>query len=531
MADDSPQAMFDDMKPDDDAIKLFVGQVPHDATEADIRAFFGEYGSIYQIGIIRNKDTGTSKGCCFLTYHTRHSAIKAMKIVNDAKIMPGGRRALQVRPANGAIENEEDRRLFVGMLGKLTTDEDLRNLFSPFGNIESSTILKERDGTSRGCAFVTFTVRKNAMRAVESLDRSRTLEGCTKPLVVKFADTQKDKERKAQSSEYNMGGPMNPMNDMHMMHGMNMNPSQMQFNSPPPPVFNDRSSRFSSGPSDNWNLPSTNIPPPSLPPMMPPPPMASNPMGQAGAAPNIQQLQAQIQGLTALAALAANPVLSAVLNPNMALLQQLTGSLGAGGGGDMFGQALTGLQQYNDTLGSGNNMNGRSNIGSSFSGMGMGSAMGSGSGMMGSGSGMTGLSSGMGTGMGSGSGMGGFGSTMGSSSNSFSSSMGQQQSSSSRFASRDAHLKVPAGCNLFIYQLPPDYRESDIEMLFAPFGKIVSSRVPLDKATNRGKGYGFVSFDSTTSAQNAIKAMNGHVINGRKLQVQIKGPRDGAKPY
>ena len=45
---------------------------------------------------------------------------------------------------------EEDRRLFIGMIGKETTEDDLKAVFSTYGTIESCVILKERDGTSRG---------------------------------------------------------------------------------------------------------------------------------------------------------------------------------------------------------------------------------------------------------------------------------------------------------------------------------------------------------------------------------------------
>ena len=45
---------------------------------------------------------------------------------------------------------EEDRRLFVGMLGKTTSDDELRDMFEPFGNMESCFVLREKDGSSRG---------------------------------------------------------------------------------------------------------------------------------------------------------------------------------------------------------------------------------------------------------------------------------------------------------------------------------------------------------------------------------------------
>uniref|UniRef100_A0A674NJ71 Cugbp, Elav-like family member 1 n=2 Tax=Takifugu rubripes TaxID=31033 RepID=A0A674NJ71_TAKRU len=186
-------------QPDVDAIKMFVGQIPRSWSEEQLRELFEPYGVVYEINVLRDRSQNPpqSKGCCFVTYYTRKSALEAQNALHNMKILPGMHHPIQMKPADSEKNNAvEDRKLFIGMISKKCNENDIRLMFSPYGQIEECRILRGPDGLSRGCAFVTFTARQMAQSAIKSMHQSQTMEGCSSPIVVKFADTQKDKEQK-----------------------------------------------------------------------------------------------------------------------------------------------------------------------------------------------------------------------------------------------------------------------------------------------------------------------------------------------
>ncbi|XP_068715466.1 CUGBP Elav-like family member 3-A isoform X3 [Montipora foliosa] len=190
---------------DADAIKLFIGQVPRTWEDTDLRPYFEPYGQIHELTVLRDRLTRNHKGCAFLTFCSREAALNAQKDLHEKKILPGMQNAMQVKPAESESRSE-DRKLFVGMISKKATEDDLRIMFSPFGAIEELTILRDSDGKSKGCAFLKFPTRMQAQNAIAEMHNSSTMEGCPSPVVVKFADTEKEKLQKKMQQMVTLGG-------------------------------------------------------------------------------------------------------------------------------------------------------------------------------------------------------------------------------------------------------------------------------------------------------------------------------------
>ena len=56
------------------------------------------------------------------------------------------------------------------MLPKTIDEEDLHNMFAPYGELREVHIIRGPEGSSKGCAFVKFVDRDAAMVAIEDMN-------------------------------------------------------------------------------------------------------------------------------------------------------------------------------------------------------------------------------------------------------------------------------------------------------------------------------------------------------------------------
>ncbi|XP_031687586.1 CUGBP Elav-like family member 2 isoform X1 [Oncorhynchus kisutch] len=510
-------------QPDPDAIKMFVGQIPRSWSEKELKELFEPYGAVYQINILRDRSQNPpqSKGCCFVTFYTRKAALEAQNALHNIKTLTGMHHPIQMKPADSEKSNAvEDRKLFIGMVSKKCNENDIRVMFSAFGQIEECRILRGPDGLSRGlsqreanvkgCAFVTFSTRAMAQNAIKAMHQSQTMEGCSSPIVVKFADTQKDKEqRRLQQQLAQQMQQLNNATTWGSLTGLGgLTPQYLAVRghaSSPTPYCS---------PAANASVAAALL-------------QQATSSSNLGAFSGIQQMAGmsalQLQNLATLAAAAAAAQNSAgpnanPLSSNVASLGALASPANSSGMNSLTSLGtLQGLAGATMGLNNINALAGSVNIAQMLSGM---AALNGGLG----GAGLTNGTAG----------------TMDALTQAYS---GIQQYAAAALptlysqsllqqqGAAGSQKEGPEGANLFIYHLPQEFGDQDILQMFMPFGNVVSAKVFIDKQTNLSKCFGFVSYDNPVSAQAAIQAMNGFQIGMKRLKVQLKRSKNDSKPY
>ncbi|GKV12038.1 hypothetical protein SLEP1_g23242 [Rubroshorea leprosula] len=423
----------------EESVKLFVGQVPKNMTEPQLLAMFKEFALVDEVNIIKDKNTRASRGCCFVICPSRQEADKAVNACHNKKTLQGASSPLQVKYADGELERLEHK-LFVGMLPKNISEAEVHTLFSTYGTIKELQILRGSQQTSKGCAFLKYETKEQALAALEAINGKHKMEGSSIPLVVKWADTEKERQaRRAQKVQSQASNMPNSDSQHHSLFGalpMGYVPSYNGYGYQAP---------------GSYGLMQYRLPP------------LQNQHAFHNMIPQLNQGSA-LRGITH--DLAANMGPRSYAMPPASYV------------GSAY-PAVPGLQYPMTYPG----------------------------GMMGH----RPLSS-----------PGSVAPPNANSSSSVSPSAGSISGS---------QVEGPLGANLFIYHIPQEFGDQELANAFQSFGRVLSAKVFVDKATGVSKCFGFVSYDSPTAAQTAISMMNGFQLGGKKLKVQLKRDNKQNKPY
>ena len=98
--------------------------------------------------------------------------------------------------------------IFVAKLGPSTTGEDLRNLFSEYGEVSSAKVINDREtGNSKGYGFVEMPDDDEALEAIKALNDS---ELAGNKIVVKKANPKSEDGPRGPHPHRSGGGGFRP---------------------------------------------------------------------------------------------------------------------------------------------------------------------------------------------------------------------------------------------------------------------------------------------------------------------------------
>lgn len=182
--------------------KLFVGQVSNATTEEMLRSLFSQFGTVVDVVILTDRYTGQRKGCGFVTMSSRSEGDAAILGTNDKIKLDGARRELIVRYAqdksnpnnnHATAEQKNEHKIYVGMLSRSTTEEEINTMFEPYGTITEVFLMRDHNGHSKGCAFIKYSTNEGAVKAIEALNEKIRDKDAPSNVQVRFAQTRQQK--------------------------------------------------------------------------------------------------------------------------------------------------------------------------------------------------------------------------------------------------------------------------------------------------------------------------------------------------
>ncbi|XP_034463888.1 RNA-binding protein 45 [Hippoglossus hippoglossus] len=157
--------------------RLFV-VTSRSITEDALRDAFSVFGDIQGVWVVKDKQTKESKGICYVKFSKSSQACLAMEEMHGKQLAESSKPVkvfiAQSRSStrHRDVEDEELTRIFV-MIPKSFSEEDLKDTFKEYGDIEYCVIIKNKfTGESKGLGYVRYYKPSQAAHAIENCDKA-----------------------------------------------------------------------------------------------------------------------------------------------------------------------------------------------------------------------------------------------------------------------------------------------------------------------------------------------------------------------
>ncbi|GAB67176.1 poly(A)-binding protein [Plasmodium cynomolgi strain B] len=185
---------------------IFVYNFPSEWMENDIKKNFMIFGTINNV--IIDKDINIY---AYIQFHDGEACQKAMEVMNgkevSGKVLKVTARKMveecmdmnstKIEAPQKTQPNGENKKttLFVFYLPPHWNDQDLFDKFKTFGNLESATVAKKNDKTSKGYGFVVYTDPHSATMAISNMNKVEVYAGKRLKVLLKSNSNENNKKK------------------------------------------------------------------------------------------------------------------------------------------------------------------------------------------------------------------------------------------------------------------------------------------------------------------------------------------------
>ncbi|KAK7980970.1 hypothetical protein PG989_013427 [Apiospora arundinis] len=173
--DGTPQLTEDER----DRRTVFVQQLAARLRTRELKEFFEKVGPVNEAQIVKDRISGRSKGVGYVEFKAEDSVTAALQLTGQKLLgipvivqLTEAEKNRQVRTtdSSGNTNSIPFHRLYVGNIHFSITEQDLQNVFEPFGELEFVQLQKDDNGRSRGYGFVQFREADQAREALEKMN-------------------------------------------------------------------------------------------------------------------------------------------------------------------------------------------------------------------------------------------------------------------------------------------------------------------------------------------------------------------------